>query len=138
MSVPNLPNISRGQAYFKGQQSTGVPITASGATEPPPAPGSRQIPSSILGNTFTMISPTHGRLELVRASDFARIANEFDQARAERDQARSIAVKLEAELGVKDALLQRVLDERAPFTMPTVREANLLTADITAALEVEA
>lgn len=133
MSVPNLPNISRGQAYFKGQQSTGVPITASGATEPPPAPGSRQIPSSILGNTFTMISPTHGRLELVRASDFARIANEFDQARAERDQARSLAAKLEAELAVKDALLRRVLNQPLHVWM-----SSTLEADITAALEVEA
>lgn len=80
-----------------------------------------------------MISPTHGRLELVRASDFARIANEFDQARAERDQARSLAAKLEAELAVKDALLRRVLNQPLHVWM-----SSTLEADITAALEVEA
>jgi len=81
-----------------------------------------------------MISPTHGRLELVRASDFARIANEFDQARAERDQARSLAAKLRSRVG-GSRTRYCVVSSTRPLH---VWMSSTLEADITAALEVEA
>ncbi len=55
---------------------------------------------------------------------------------AERDQARSLAAKLEAELAVKDALLQRVLSHYQEFYFSNGFDE--IAADITAALEVEA
>jgi len=54
----------------------------------------------------------------------------------QRDQARSIAAKLEAELAVKDALLQRVLSHYRQFYFSNGFDE--IAADITAALNVEA
>lgn len=44
--MTTTPNASRGQDLAKGQQSTGIPITASGATAPPVAPKSSPRPTA--------------------------------------------------------------------------------------------
>ena len=77
-------------------------------------------------------------INLDETKDLVReLIAEWNQTLTDLDQARNIAVKLEAELAVKDALLRRVLDWYASSTHST-GELHSLKADITAALEVEA